>query len=53
MIKKSGIKIDILVNKKIKTKDMNIYYGDNTLLTKIIGKFKFTDWKSSVDDLML
>ena len=53
MIKKSDIKIDILANKKISTKDMNIYYGDNTLLIKIIGKFKFTEWKSSVNDLML
>lgn len=52
MIKKSGIKIDIILDKKANTKDMNIYYGDNTLLIQIIGKFKFTDWKSSVNDLM-
>lgn len=53
MIKKSDIKIDILLDKKNNTKDMSIYYGDNALLIKIIGKFKFTEWKSSVNDLML
>lgn len=52
-IKKSGCNIAIISSEeRMRENDMKDHFGDNRLLNKLIGEFKFTPWQSTIDTML-